>query len=114
MSGQPVKLEIENPSGIQPVEYNLVVRPEKVADKTAGGLHIPDTIRDRDQYGEHKGTILAVSPMAFSFEEWPQDMPKPQPGQRIVFIKYAGTLVKGGDGEDYRVMKDKDVLAVME
>lgn len=114
MSGQTARLEIANPSGIEPIEYNLVVRPEKVAEKTVGGVVIPDSTRDRDQYGEHKGVIVAISPMAFSFEEWPRDEPKPQPGQRVVFVKYAGTLVRGKDGEDYRVMKDKDVLAVME
>lgn len=113
MSGQLARLEADNPSGIWPLGYNIVVLPEKVAEKTAGGLHIPDSTRDRDQYGEHKGTIMAISPMAFTFEEWPLREPKPQPGQRVVFVKYAGTLVPGKDGRDYRVMNDKDVLAVM-
>lgn len=100
-------------SGIHPIEYNVVVKPEKVAEQTSGGLYVPDAARERDQYGEHKGVLVALSPMAFSFEEWPEDEPKPQKGQRVIFVKYAGTLVQGDDGEDYRVMKDKDVLGVL-
>ncbi len=101
-------------SGINPIVYNVVVKPEKVAEQTSGGLYVPDAARERDQYGEHKGTLVAVSPMAFSFVEWPDDVPKPQIGQRVIFVKYAGTLVQGADDEDYRVMNDKDVLGVLE
>ncbi len=100
-------------SGINPIVYNVVVKPEKVADRTAGGILIPDAARERGQYGEHKGVLVAISPMAFSFVEWPDDAPKPQIGQRVIFVKYAGTLVQGEDGEDYRVMNDKDVLGVL-
>ncbi len=100
-------------SGISPIVYNVVVKPEKVAERTTGGILIPDAVRDRDQYGEHKGVLVAISPMAFSFVEWPDDAPKPQIGQRVIFVKYAGTLVQGEDGDDYRVMNDKDVLGVL-
>ncbi len=100
-------------SGITPIEYNVVVKPEKVAEQTSGGLYVPDAARERDQYGEHKGVLVEISPMAFEFDDWPDDAPKPQIGQRVIFVKYAGTLVQGDDGEDYRVMKDKDVLGVL-
>ncbi len=100
-------------SGIDPIVYNVVVKPEKVAEQTKGGILIPDAARERDQYGEHKGVLTAISPMAFSFVEWPTYAPKPQVGQRVIFVKYAGTLVQGADGEDYRVMNDKDVLGVL-
>ena len=106
-------MSITQSSGITPIEYNVVVKPEKVAERTTGGILIPDAARERDQYGEHKGVLVALSPMAFSFEEWPEDEPKPSVGNRVIFIKYAGTLVQGDDGEDYRVMKDKDVLGVL-
>lgn len=102
----------ENPSGIEPLEYNVVVRPEKVEDQTRGGIYIPDEVKERDQYGHHRGEMVAASPMAFSFDDWPPDLPKPEVGQTVIFVKYAGTLVPGRDGEDYRVMKDKDVLGV--
>ena len=101
-------------SGIRPIEYNVVVKPEKVEEKTKGGIYIPDETKDRDQFGQHRGVLVGVSPMAFDFEDWPEGEPKPEVGQEVIFVKYAGTLVKGRDGEDYRVMKDKDVIAVME
>ncbi len=100
-------------SGITPIEYNVVVKPERVEEQTKGGLYVPDGVREKDQYGEFKGTLVALSPMAFSFDEWPEDEPKPHVGQRVVFVRYAGTLVKGDDDEDYRIMKDKDILGVL-
>ena len=100
-------------SGTTPIEYNVVVKPERVEEQTKGGLYMPDEVREKDQYGEFKGELVAISPMAFLFDEWPEDEPKPQVGQRVVFVRYAGTLVVGNDGEDYRIMKDKDVLGVM-
>ena len=59
-------------------------------------------------------SIVAVSPMAFAFDDWPQDEPTPKPGDRIVFARHAGTFVTGKDDEQYRVVKDKDVVAVKE
>ena len=106
-------MSITQSSGITPIEYNVVVKPEKVAEQTSGGLYVPDAARERDQYGEHKGVLIAISPMAFSFVEWPDDAPKPSVGNRVIFVKYAGTLVRGADGDDYRVMNDKDVLGVL-
>ncbi len=100
-------------SGITPIEYNVVVSPEKVEEQTRGGVYMPEDVREKDQYGEFKGVLVALSPMAFSFDEWPEDEPKPQVGQRVVFIRYAGTLVKGDDGKDYRIMKDKDILGLL-
>ena len=100
-------------SGITPIEYNVVVKPERVEEQTKGGLYMPDEVREKDQYGEFKGVLVALSPMAFSFDEWPEDAPKPKVTDRVVFTRYAGTLVVGDDGEDYRIMKDKDVLGVL-
>lgn len=100
-------------SGITPIEYNVVVRPDVVEAKTKGGLYLSDEVVERDQSGMTRGTLVAVSPMAFTFDDWPDGMAKPEVGQRVAFVRYAGTLVPGADGEDYRVMKDKDVLAVL-
>ncbi len=100
-------------SGITPIEYNVLVKPEKVEEQTSGGLYLPDQAQDTDQHAAQRGELVALAAMAFSFDEWPDDVPKPQVGQRVIFVKYAGTLVEGDDGENYRVMKDKDVLGVL-
>ncbi len=103
-------------SGLVPVEYKVIVRPVKVEStiELKGGhkLYRPDELQEREQHAAMEGVIASVSPFAFSYEEWPKEMRKPAPGDTVVFARYAGLLVKGADGCDYRVMNDKDVMAV--
>lgn len=102
-----------NPSGIKPIEYNVLLKQDKVEEKSAGGIFIPDDVKERQRHGQTLGQIVALSPMAFSFDEWPASEPKPEIGQRVVFARHAGTFVDGLDGEEYRVVKDRDIVGVM-
>lgn len=102
----------ENTSGLVPVEFNCVFRPDKVEEKTSGGIIIVDTQRDREQYAAVEGVLVATSQFAFDYADGWVEGTKPKPGDRIAIAKYAGTLIKGKDGEEYRIIKDKDILAV--
>ena len=96
---------------ISPIEFNVVVRQDPVNEKTKGGLFIPENQQDREKHQAMRGTLVAISPMAFS-DIWPDDMPPPEVGARVLFAKHSGTLVEE-DGEELRIMKDKDILAVL-
>ena len=100
--------------GIRCVEYNVLIKQDEVSEKTSGGLYLSEETKDRDRHSETRGTLVGVSPMAFSFDEWPPDEPKPQVGQAVIFAKHAGVFVEGNDGVEYRVVKDKDVVAVID
>jgi chaperonin GroES len=104
-----------NASGIYPTEYKALVRPIKVEDKTKGGIILPDETKERDQFAQMQGVLIAVSPLAFTYAdsaEW-GDAEKPKPGDKVLFAKYAGAAVKGNDGESYRIINDKDISAVL-
>jgi chaperonin GroES len=103
-----------NPSGIWPTEFNVLVLQKKVDEKSAGGIIIPDIAKDREQYAEMEGTLIAVSPLAFTFERWPEGARKPQPGDKVIIAKYSGTRVVGKDGQTYLLTKDKDLSAIRE
>lgn len=105
---------MQNPSGINPTEYRVLVRPKKVEEKSAGGIIIPDQTKERDQYAAMEGVLIAVSPVAFGYTEWPEGSRVPQIGDKVMFAKYAGSNIKGRDGEDYRVINDKDIHAVLD
>jgi chaperonin GroES len=105
---------LKNPSGINPTEYRVLVRPESVEEKTAGGIIIPDQTKDRDQYAVVKGTLVDVSPVAFSYADWPAGSRVPAVGDKVVYEKYAGALLKGKDGVEYRVINDKDIHATLD
>ncbi len=102
--------------GITPIEYKVLVKPveEKGFVEFASGfkLHKPDETKERDQHAATEGEIIAVSPFAFSYEEWPAGADKPKIGQTAVYNRYSGVTVKGNDGVEYRLMNDKDIMAV--
>lgn len=102
-----------NESGLSPVEYNVVVRMDVVEDKTASGLYIPQTKVDRDELSADEGTIVAVSPHAFSYAEWPEGAEPPKVGDRILMAQFDGRIWRRGVNT-YRLIKDKSVIAVVE
>ena len=105
-----------NNSGIRPQEYNVLVKPDTVEAKTKGGIIIPESKLERDEFARTEGTLIAVSPMAFAFEEWPADAAdlKPKVGDRVIFSRYQATEVTGRDGAKYWLMKDKSIAGVIE
>jgi len=102
-------------SGITPTEFNVLVRPDKADDtiKTASGVVIykPVDTQDKEEHSSQTGTLIAISPLAFTYDVWPEGARKPQVGDKVIFAKYAGFLRRAKNGQDYRIMKDKDVVA---
>lgn len=98
--------------GMEPVEYNLLIIPAN-PPKKVGAIFIPDESRDRMGMAAQVGRIVAASPLAFSYDAWPEGSRKPQVGDVVWFARYAGGLFEGADGKEYRIIKDKDIGAVI-
>ena len=92
---------------LQPLGDRVVVKANEDDDaRTASGLVIPDTAKEKPQTGE----VLAVGPGDFQDgERLPMDVVK---GDVVVYSKYAGTEVKF-EGEDYLILSSRDILAVI-
>jgi chaperonin GroES len=103
---------MKNESGVFPTEYKILVKPKKVDEKTKGGIIIPDESKDREQFAQMEGTLVACSPLAFTYDDWKSASP-PRVGDRVLFAKFAGAKVTGKDGEEYRLINDKDCAAVL-
>lgn len=103
-----------NLSGIRPVEFKVLIKPDEVEEKTAGGIIIPDETKDREQHAQMAGTLIEVSPLAFTYEAWPEGSGPPEPGNRVLFAKYAGFSRTGKDGVEYRVVSDKDITCILD
>jgi chaperonin GroES len=86
----------------------LVQRLEEEADKTSGGIIIPDTAKEKPQRG--KVVSLGEGRRTDDGKLLPMRVKK---GQEILFGKYSGTEVKI-DGEEYVIMREDDVLGVIE
>ena len=107
-----------NPTGIQPTEYKVLIEPKAIEEKTSGGIILPDMTKDHEKYSQVEGTIVAVSPLAFTYatkEEWEAaGAQPPKPGDRVLHAKFAGVRVKGKDGKEYVLVNDKDITATIE
>ena len=103
-----------NTSGIRPVEYNCLVLPDEVKEQTAGGLFIPQSKKEKDEFARMEGVLVAASPVAFDYAEWPDPADKPKVGDRVVFARYQATEITGKDGRKYWLLKDKAIAGVME
>ncbi len=92
----------------RPLHDRVVVRRVEEDTKTAGGIIIPDTAKEKPQQGE----VIAVGPGARDEqgEVQPLDV---KAGDRVLFGKWSGTEVKI-DGEDLLIMKESDIMGVLE
>ena len=92
----------------RPLHYRVVVRRIDAEEKTAGGIIIPDTAKEKPMQGE----IIAVGPGGRdeSGRIVPLDVKK---GDRVLFGKWSGTEVKI-DGQDLLIMKESDIMGVLE
>jgi chaperonin GroES len=93
--------------GFRPLHDRVLVRRIEANEKTAGGIIIPDTAKEKPQEGE----IVSVGSGAKAEDGkvTPLDV---KAGDRVLFGKWSGTEVKV-DGEDLLIMKESDILGVI-
>ena len=92
----------------RPLHDRVVVRRIEQESKTAGGIIIPDTAKEKPQEGE----VIAVGPGARdeSGKVQPLDV---KAGDRILFGKWSGTEVKL-DGDELLIMKESDIMGILD
>jgi chaperonin GroES len=93
---------------IQPLGDRLVVKPLSGETTTKSGIFLPDTAKEKPQEGE----VLAVGPGKV-LDNGKRVASEIQAGQRVLFARYAGTEIKL-DGEEYLILRENDVLGVVE
>jgi chaperonin GroES len=92
----------------RPLHDRVVIRRIEGEDKTKGGILIPDTVKEKPQEGE----VIAVGPGARD-ESGKLIALEVKAGDRVLFGKWSGAEVKI-DGEDLLIMKESDILGVIE
>jgi len=99
----------KNKFPVRPLADRVVIkRIEEEEEKSPGGIIIPDTAKEKPQ----KGEVIAVGPGRL--DEKGNRMPmEVSVGDKVLFSKYAGTEVKI-HGEEYLIMREDDILAIIE
>jgi chaperonin GroES len=93
---------------VRPLHDRVVVRRITAEEKTAGGIIIPDTAKEKPMEGE----IMAVGPGARNEQGALVELDV-KAGDRILFGKWSGTEVKI-DGEELLIMKESDIMGIIE
>ena len=92
---------------LKPLEDRVVVEPKQAEDKTASGIILPDTAKEKPQ----EATIVAVGPgKASDFGSIVKMTVKV--GDSVLYGKYSGTEVTV-DGKEYLIMRESDILAIL-
>ncbi|PLX00188.1 MAG: co-chaperone GroES [Marinilabiliales bacterium] len=87
---------------IKPLADRVLVEPAAAEQKTAGGIIIPDTAKEKPQ----KGVIVAVGP---GKKDEPMTV---KVGDNVLYGKYAGTELSL-EGKDYLIMRESDIVAII-
>jgi len=93
---------------VRPLHDRLIVQRLEEEEKTKGGIIIPDTAKEKPIEG--KVIAIGTGRIKKNGTKIPLEIKK---GNRVLYAKYAGTEVKI-DGEEYLIMKEDDILAIIE
>ena len=92
---------------VKPLADRVIIRPLEAEQKTAGGIIIPDNAKEKPQ----KGEVVAVGPGRVADNGQKIDMCLKK-GDKVLYGKYSGSEVTI-DGEEYLIVRESDVLAVL-
>lgn len=90
---------------LRPLDDRVVVQPLEAEERTAGGIVLPDTAKEKPQ----RGTVLAVGPGKL-LESGERGALSVSVGDEVIFGKYAGTEIEVG-GRDVKILRESDILA---
>lgn len=100
---------MQNTSGFKPLGHRLLILPDSAETKTQSGIVLALETTGREEMAQVKGVLVAVGDGCWkdtTTSDWAQ------PGDRVVFGKYAGLLWPGADGRKYRILNDLDVVGL--
>lgn len=92
---------------LKPLGDRVVIEIIETEEKTASGIVLPDTAKEKPQ----EGRVVAVG-KGRVLDNGERVAPEVEVGDRIIFSKYAGTEVKY-DGKEYLILRESDILAVI-
>jgi len=98
-----------NVKELKPLGDRVLIKPKLEEEKSKGGILLPDTVsKEKPQVGE----ILALGPGGTNKDGKiiPMTVKK---GDKVIYAKYSGTDIKGDNDEDYLILSEKDILAIV-
>lgn len=101
---------------LKPTGWRILVRPVKIETKSAGGIVLPESVKQAKEHLRYVGQVVAMGPLCYLHDKFGGDQPWCTVGDWIAYGQYAGQemLVKIDDGiEKLRIINDDEVLCTM-
>jgi chaperonin GroES len=95
-------------AGVKPLGERVLLKVLEAESKTKGGIVLPDTAKEKPQEGE----VIAVGKGRIS-EDGSIKPLEVKAGDRVLFAKYSGTEVTTKEGQEYLIVKEEDILAIV-
>jgi chaperonin GroES len=92
---------------MKPLADRVVIKPSPAEEKTKGGIILPDTAKEKPVMGE----VVAVGPGKIA-DDGKKISPEVKVGDKVLYGKYSGTEVTI-DGEEYLIMREADIFAIV-
>ena len=92
----------------QPLGDRIVIKPLDPETKTKGGIVLPDTVKEKPQ----EGKVIAVG-KGKMLDNGTVQKPEVAVGDIVLYGKYSGTEVTTKDGEEYLIVREEDILAIV-
>lgn len=96
-----------NTSGIVPLGYRVLVKPDPIERKTQGGIVLPETAAEQHDRAQQTGRLVACGPEAWKDYAAPWAVP----GDRVLYARHGGVHLTGADGATYRMLNDEQITA---
>ncbi len=94
--------------GIQPLGDRILVKVLEAEEKTKGGIVLPDTAKEKPQ----EGKVIAVG-KGKRTESGKVESPEVKVDDKILFDKYSGKEITTKEGEEYLIVREEDILAII-
>jgi len=92
----------------QPLGDRIIIKPLEPENKTKGGIVLPDTVKEKPQ----EGKVIAVG-KGKVLDNGAIQKPEVKEGDVVLYGKYSGTEVTTKDGEEYLIVREEDILAIV-
>jgi len=92
----------------QPLGDRIIIKPLEPESKTRGGIVLPDTAKEKPQ----EGKVVAVG-KGKVLENGTVQKPEVKEGDIVLYAKYSGSEVTTKDGEEYLIVREEDILAIV-
>ena len=93
---------------LKPLADRVIVKPLEAEDVTKGGIVLPDTAKEKPQEGQ----VVAVGD-GKRLDDGKIQALTVKVGDRVLYGKYSGTEISTKEGEDYLIMREEDILAIL-